>query len=183
MDNHQVSEPARELEVSQQQSNIYKLSYSRILIPHDGSEQSDKALGHAVYISKISGAELIILNVIEHIKKTDSSALLATSSMKEDESDSTEEKLQVTIYGNVKQMVEEKIKLCKQLGVTSQISYKIQTGRPPLDEIIDVAHTMNVDLIIMASSRITGSIKVHESITRKVIDSTNKPVLVIHEQK
>lgn len=80
-------------------------------------------------------------------------------------------------------MVKEKIKLCKQPGVTSQISYKIQTGRPPLDEIIDVAHTINVDLIIMASSRITGSIKVHESITRKVIDSTNKPVLVIHEQK
>ena len=183
MDNDQVSDPTAELEISQQRSNIDDIGYSRILIPHDGSERSDKALAHAIYISKLSGAEIVILNVIEHVKDTDSSALIATSSGSQDGSNLSEEKLQVTIYGKVKQMVEEKIKLCKQAGVKSQISYKIQTGRPPLEEIVDVAHAMSVDLIIMASSKITGSIKVHGSITRKVIDSTNKPVLVIHEQK
>jgi hypothetical protein len=66
------------------------------------------------------------------------------------------------MYGGIKHMIEEKIRLCKQAGVKSQISYKIQTGKPPVDEIINVAQVMNVDLIIMASS---------------------KPVLVIHEQK
>jgi nucleotide-binding universal stress UspA family protein len=81
------------------------------------------------------------------------------------------------MYGGIKQMIEEKIRQCKQAGVKSQISYKIQTGKPP------VAQVMNVDLIIMVSSKITSSIKVHGSITRKVIDSANKPVLVIHEQK
>ena len=81
------------------------------------------------------------------------------------------------MYGGVKQMIEEKIRLCKQAGVKSQISYKIQTGKPPVDEIINVAQVMNG----MASSKITSSIKVHGSITRKVIDSANKPVLVIHE--
>ena len=95
----------------------------------------------------------------------------------------TNDKLEVTIYGGVKQIVEEKIKLCKEAGVKAQISYKIQTGRPPVDVIINVADDMNVDLIIMTSSKIASSIKVHVSITRKVIDSTNKPVLVIHEQK
>ena len=39
--------------------------YKKILIPHDGSEMSDKALKHAAYIAKVSGAELVILNVIE----------------------------------------------------------------------------------------------------------------------
>jgi nucleotide-binding universal stress UspA family protein len=111
--------------------------------------------------------------------------LIATSTggRQEDGSDVTNDKLKVTIYGGVKQMVEEKIKLCKEAGVIAQISYKIQTGRPAVDEIISVANSMNVDLIIMTSSKITSSIKVHVSITRKVIDSTNKPVLVIHEQK
>ncbi len=129
--------------------------------------------------------EIIILNVIEHVKDTDSSALIATSTggRQEDGSDVTNDKLEVTIYGGVKQMVEEKIKLCKEAGVIAQISYKIQTGRPAVDEIISVADSMNVDLFIMTSSKITSSIKVHISITRKVIDSTNKPVLVIHEQK
>ena len=118
------------------------------------------------------------MNVIEHVKNTDSSALIATSKVP----DSANAKLEVTIYGGVKTMVEEKIRLCKQAGVKSQISYKIQTGKPPVDEIINVAQVMNVDLIIMAS-KITSSIKVHGSTTRKVINSSNKPVLVIHEQK
>ena len=65
------------------------------------------------------------------------------------------------MYGGIKHMIEEKIRLCKQAGVKSQISYKIQTGKAPVDEIINVAQVMNVDLIIMVSSKITSSIKVH----------------------
>jgi nucleotide-binding universal stress UspA family protein len=42
-----------------------KIRYERILVPHDGSEMSDKALKHAVYLSKISGTEIIILHVLE----------------------------------------------------------------------------------------------------------------------
>ncbi|HET7391312.1 MAG TPA: universal stress protein [Nitrososphaeraceae archaeon] len=171
--------PGSEISQDQTSSDIPKIQYNGILVPHDGTEKSDKALGHAIYLSKLSGAEIIILNVIEHVKNTDSSALIATSKVP----DSANAKLEVTIYGGVKTMVEEKIRLCKQAGVKSQISYKIQTGKPPVDEIINVAQVMNVDLIIMASSKITSSIKVHGSTTRKVINSSNKPVLVIHEQK
>ena len=163
-------------------SNVPDVQYNGILVPHDGSEKSDIALRHAIYLSKLSGAEIIILNVIEHVKETDSSALIATSYPQQDESDKPNDKLKVTMYGGIKQMIEEKIRLCKQAGVKSQISYKIQTGKVPVDEIINVAQVMNVDLIVMVSSKITSSIKVHGSITRKVIDSANKPVLVIHEQ-
>jgi Universal stress protein family len=42
-----------------------KIRYERILVPHDGSEMSDRALRHAVYLSKISGTEIVILHVIE----------------------------------------------------------------------------------------------------------------------
>ena len=69
-------------------------------------------------MSKLSGAEIIILNVIEHVKETDSSALIATS---QDESDKPNDKLKVTMYGGIKQMIEEKIQLCKQAGVESNI--------------------------------------------------------------
>lgn len=37
----------------------------------------------------------------------------------------------------VKNMVEEKIRLCKQAGLKGQVSYKIQTGKP-VEEIIKV---------------------------------------------
>lgn len=161
-------------------SSLPNIQYSAILVPHDGSELSDKALGHACYLSKLSGAEIIILNVIEHVKNTDSSALTATS--KEEGPDKSNEKLGITIEGGLKQMVDEKIRLCKQSGVKSQISYKIQTDKPPYDEIISLSEEKNVDLIVMASSRISSSIKVFGSITRKIIDNAKKPVLVIYEE-
>jgi nucleotide-binding universal stress UspA family protein len=75
-------------------------------------------------------------------------------------------------------MIEEKIRLCKEAGVTTQISYKIQTGRP-VEEIVKLAEEMSVDLIVMTSSKIISPVMVLGSITRKVMDGTKKPVLVI----
>jgi Universal stress protein family len=42
-----------------------RISYERILVPHDGSEMSDKALKHAVYLSKTCGTEIVIPHVLE----------------------------------------------------------------------------------------------------------------------
>jgi nucleotide-binding universal stress UspA family protein len=155
--------------------------YSRILVPHDGSEISDKALAHAIYQSKISGAEIVILNVVEHIESKESSTVTATAKGEEEgvEFDRTKRAdLEITVEGEAKRMIEDKIRLCKEAGVTSQISYKIQTGKP-VDEIVKLAEEINVDLIVMASSRITSSVMVLGSTTRRVMDGTKKPVLVI----
>jgi nucleotide-binding universal stress UspA family protein len=154
--------------------------YSKILVPHDGSEISDKALAHAIYQSKISGAEIVILNVVEYIESKESSTMTATmkgeGGKKFDKTRRAD--LDITVEGEVKQMTEEKIRLCKEAGVTTQISYKIQTGKP-VEEIVKLAEEMNIDLIVMASSRIISPVMVHVSVTRKVMDGTKKPVLVI----
>jgi nucleotide-binding universal stress UspA family protein len=42
-----------------------RIKYQKILVPHDGTEMSDKALNHGAYLSKISGSEIVVLNVIE----------------------------------------------------------------------------------------------------------------------
>ena len=55
----QSSEGIRKLTISQMQA------YKKILMTHDGSEMSDKALRHALYLSKTTGAELVIMNVID----------------------------------------------------------------------------------------------------------------------
>jgi nucleotide-binding universal stress UspA family protein len=154
--------------------------YKMILVPHDGSEISDKALNHAIYLSKVSDAEIIILNVLDHIGSKDSSAVLATMKRGEGERDKANRDLEITMEGGVKQMIEDKMKLCKEAGVKSKVSYKIQTGKP-LDEIVKLSEEMNIDLVVMASSRIISSIRVLGSTTRKVISTIKKPVLVIHE--
>jgi nucleotide-binding universal stress UspA family protein len=49
---------------------------------------ADKALNHAIYLSKISGAEIVIIHVVEHIHNTDSSAVVVTSKERGGEKDS-----------------------------------------------------------------------------------------------
>jgi nucleotide-binding universal stress UspA family protein len=60
------------------------------------------------------------------------------------------------------------------------LSYKVLVGKPA-NEIIKFSEESDIDLIVMASSRISSTIRVIGSTVRKVIDSTSKPVLVIHE--
>jgi nucleotide-binding universal stress UspA family protein len=46
---------------------VYTPQYKKILVPHDGSGISDKALAHAIYLSKISNAEIVIINAVEDL--------------------------------------------------------------------------------------------------------------------
>jgi len=144
---------------------------------------SDKALSHAIYISKISDSEIVILNVLEHLEGKIPSTVSAT--LKENEGggsgiDKGNRDLEITMEGGVKRMIEDRIRLCREAGVKSQISYKLQTGKP-VDQIVKLAQEIEADLIVMASSKITSSFSLVGSTTRKVIDSVKKPVLVIHE--
>lgn len=58
--------------------------------------------------------------------------------------------------------------------------YEIRTGNPS-DEIVKVAELTEFDLVVMASHRITSSIKSIGSITRKVMDTIRKLILLIYE--
>lgn len=171
---------------SQPPASDGNLEYSQILVPHDGSEMADKALNHAIYLSKISEAEIVIIHVVEHIHDVDSSAFTATTSKGggtggKDIEKTKKEGFEITAEGEVKQMIEEKLRLCQQAGVESQVSYKIQTGKP-VEEIVKLSEELNADLIVMAGSR-TPSLtrRLLGSITRRVIDSVEKPVLVVHK--
>lgn len=180
----QVSTARNERSASKEESksSLQRLSldtipkYSKLLIPHDGSEMSDRALAQAIYQSKMSGAEIVILNVVEHIESKESSTVTATVKGELDKSRGRD--LEITVEGEVKRMIEDKIRLCREAGVTSQVSYKIQTGKP-VEEIVKLAEELSVDLIVMASSRIFSSVMVLGSITRKVMDGTKRPVLVV----
>ena len=137
--------------------------YKKILVPHDGSEISDKALAHAIYLSKISKAEIFILNAVEDLHEiapttisaspkptekgtahnefetTDNEANFASSDYTTSTvSESTKTKTQTTvndkdldvaIKGRLIDMIQERITLCKEAGVESHVSYKIQTGK------------------------------------------------------
>jgi nucleotide-binding universal stress UspA family protein len=162
--------------------------YSAIVVPHDGSEMSDKALSHAIYLSNMSGAEIVILHVVEDIHHIDSTVVLATSKEEgerggggvEAKDIGKKKDYEIKVEGEVKQMIEDKMRFCKQAGVKSQVSYKIQIGKA-VDEIIKMSEDVNVDLMVIASSKKPSlTTRLLGSTSRKVIDSIEKPVLIIH---
>jgi|GEM_PF-1301370 nucleotide-binding universal stress UspA family protein len=186
--------------------------YKKILVPHDGSEISDKALAHAIYLSKISKAEIFILNAVEDLHEiapttisaspkptekgtahneveiTDNEASFASSDYTTSTvSESTKTKTQTTvndkdldvaIKGRLIDMIQERITLCKEAGVESHVSYKIQTGKAS-DSIVNLTKEVGADLIIMVSEKLGSSIKGIMSNTRKVIDAVEIPVVVL----
>jgi nucleotide-binding universal stress UspA family protein len=84
-----------------------------------------------------------------------------------------------SLEGEVKNMIEEKIRLCKQAGLKGQVSYKIQTGKPA-EEIIKVSEEMNIDLIVLASSKSSSLVsRILGSTVRRVIDNVKNPVLIV----
>jgi nucleotide-binding universal stress UspA family protein len=154
-----------------------QIKYQKILVPHDGSMMSDKALSHAAYLSKTSGAEIVVLNVIE--PEVIPPSTLLTFIKSDTPIEKAKEDLRNTLEGGVKQMLDERIRQCKNAGI-NKVSYKIRTGKI-VDEIVNQSEEMDFDLIIMASSRITSSVRLLGSTVRKVIDSVRKPLLLLHE--
>ena len=160
--------------------------FKRILVPYDASQMSDKALRYAIYLSKISNSDIFILNVIENYE--DLKDVLPTTIKAEQEgklersnkNDLQGVDLKVSVEGALRTVIEEKIHLCQEAGLDNQITYEIHTGKAS-DEIIQLAELKGFDLIVMASHRITSTLKSIGSTARKVMDNVKNPVLLIHE--
>jgi nucleotide-binding universal stress UspA family protein len=151
--------------------------YRRILVPHDGSEMSDRAFKHALYVGKMANAEIVIFHVME----TDSippSTLLAFIKPDAGLAEAREE-VRTVFEGAVGRMLEEKVEAAKASGINN-VSYKISSGKAA-DAIVIESEASEYDLIVMSSSRIASSIRALGSTARRVLDSTRKPVLLIHE--
>ncbi len=158
-------------------ATIVPSSYRRILVPHDGSEMSDRALNHALYIAKMANAEIVIFHVIE-ADSVPPSTLLAF--IKPDAGlEKAREEVRNIFEGAVGRMLEERVQEAKSSGINA-ISYKISSGSPA-DAIVIESEANQYDLIIMSSSRIVSTIRALGSTARRVLDSTRKPVLLIHE--
>ncbi|MDP8902356.1 MAG: universal stress protein [Thermoproteota archaeon] len=138
---------------------------------------SDRALSHGLYLAKISGAQLVILHVIES-EAIPPSALL-TFIQPERGLKGAKEDLRSTFEEAARRMLDQRVRESKDGGIAN-IEYIIRAGKP-VDEIVNESESGNYDLVVMASSRITSKVRVLGSNVRRVLDSITRPVLVIHE--
>jgi nucleotide-binding universal stress UspA family protein len=149
-------------------------SYTRILVPHDGKETSDKALNHAIYLSNLSGAEIVILCIIQDVEKFEGTSVDISRNKATDNQDFRHD-----IKGELVNAMEAKIKQCTDAGSKSKISYRLRTGHV-VHEIVNACQETDYDLIIMTTTHLDSWLHSIFSETRKIISNIRTPVLIIH---
>ena len=139
--------------------------YKRILVPTDGSEFARKAELHALFLAKVSGAEIIALSVSENQFITGISV--------------TDEVEQLNLI--LKDRCEEDLKEFEEMNEDGvKISSIIREGSPA-NVILDVAVEEDIDLIVIGSSGKSRFDRfILGSVSDKVVNAAKCPVLVVH---
>jgi nucleotide-binding universal stress UspA family protein len=158
-----------------------KTTTSRILVPHDGSEMSDKALDKAIDFSNAFKSEIIILHIVDD-RLIPSSAILGFIGEKSRLEDAKMQALSILKVG-AEAMLKDRMEKVKANG----INVRFITGMgAPAEGIIDVAETENVDLIVMGSRElkrekkyVAGKLKLLGSVARRVSESAESSVLIV----
>ena len=153
-------------------SNIAK--YTKILVPDDGKEISDKAINHAIYISNFSGAEIVILRIIENIEKMGDTSVSVSKNKEPD----TESGYKHNIEGELVNAMEEKIKRCADAGAKNKISYEIKIGHAA-EQLVKACEDTHYDLVVMTTSHLDSWLRSLFSEARKIISKINTPVLLV----
>jgi nucleotide-binding universal stress UspA family protein len=150
---------------------------SRILVPFDSTELSNKALDRACQLAIDTNSELILLYVV------DTSCLCPAGIRKYindvDEFETAKNHYVSVLEEGAGQMIKEKMKELNQKGIDAK---SLVMRGDPADEILNVARNEMVHVIIMGS---TGSLKkLHErkgvgSISRWISEIANCPVILM----
>ena len=141
------------------------MMYNKILVPTDGSDFAKKAQKHALFLSKVSRAEIIALSVAENH---------FVNGLPLDE-----EVCQLNQI--LKEKSEENLKEFDELNEDNlKIAHVVREGSPA-EVILEVAKEEAVDLIVMGSSGKSGFDRfIMGSVADKVVNSAKCAVLVIH---
>ena len=154
------------------------LLISKILLPHDGTEISDKTLEKSKEFAKALNAELHILHIIEHIPIPPSLILGNERQWIAESRRSIAKKLK---EGWLK-MAKEKINPFLEKE-NIKFNTSVLTDEQPLSEqILKFASDNKVNLIIVGSQRLNkiSKIKALGSVSRKISENANCPVMIIH---
>src|ERR671910_152572 len=149
-------------------------SYSKILVPDDGKEISDKALNYAISISNLSGAEVVILRIIENIEKMGDTSVSVSQNKEPD----TKSGFKHNMEGELVIAMEEKIKKCVEAGAKNKISYEIKAGHAA-DQVMKACEETHYDLVVMTTSHLDSWLRSLFSEARKIISKINTPVLLV----
>ncbi|HMK43865.1 MAG TPA: universal stress protein [Dissulfurispiraceae bacterium] len=136
----------------------------KILVAHDGSKASDKALKKAIELSVSLRGSLTILSVVPELyltELTDAERSRIVESLTRESADSME-KIRKTLSGK-----------------SIEVKTLVRQG-DPAEKILETAQKMKVDLIVTGSHGRHGTKKfLIGSVSSKIVDYSKCPVLVV----
>lgn len=136
----------------------------KILIAHDGSKLSDKALKRAVELAVKFESALTVMNVIPDLYLTELSDL-------------DRRRIMDALSEEAAQSME---KIRSSLSAKSITAKTITRQGLPADKIIETAQKMKVDLVVVGSHGRHGARKfLLGSVSSKVVEYAHCPVLVV----
>lgn len=146
--------------------------HKRILVPTDGSENAIKAGEYAISLADLSGADIIVLNVID--------TYYLESIPQPDIRESVDEELRADVKKAVERF-EEEIEENKCNGTCQNINFKIliKEGKPA-EVILKTIDEENIDQVIMGKSGKHGLERfLLGQTTNNVVKEAKVPVNVI----
>jgi len=145
--------------------------FSKILMPVDGSEQSDHAFTYAIEEASKYDAELIVLTVIEPI----SALLFGDDEFPTLNIDDYEEAMEQS-HKQVLIRAEEKVN-----GAHPELKMRTILSKGHVaTTIMEIAREEDVNLIVMGSRGLTGlSGWLLGSTSRHVVENCTKPILIV----
>jgi nucleotide-binding universal stress UspA family protein len=142
-------------------------TYKKILVPLDGSELAEKALGHAEELAKAYDAEIILFQVARFMPIYGVPELVTPFVVDKKQMEEAERYL-TNLADELKK------RGCK-------VTAKVETGLRVAAEIIDFAKGSRVDLIIMCTHGRSGITRwVLGSVAHKVLTRAETPILLVH---
>ena len=153
----------------------------KILVPHDGSELSDRALNKAIEFAKPLKFDIIILHILDD-KLIPSEAIMNMLGKKS--STVMDAKLQILniVRIGAEQLLKDRTEKVRKSGIN--VRFIVGMGSPA-EGVANVARNENVDLIIMGSKELekeNGSkLKALGSVTRRVSEISDCPVMIVKQ--
>jgi len=147
--------------------------YNKILLPTDGSENAARAGEHAIWIAEASGADILILYMVEPYYPQ----ISALPHFSEELYDEVREEGK-----NIVESLKKELELIQnnRAGRRLKLTTKIKEGRAYL-EIIKSIKDENIDLIVLGASGRHGlDLLMLGSVSERVIREASCPVLVVH---
>ena len=151
---------------------------SLILVPHDGSEMSDKDLNNAVEFSQALRAKIILLHIVDD-RIVPASDTIGFVSDEQPSLEVAKTQLIRILKQGAELMLKDRISKVKQMGI--DIRFMMGVGSPA-EEIVLIAESEHVDLIITGSRRLNEIFKnvALGSVARRVSEIAKCPVMIIH---